>query len=123
MSSNTFKSLEFTYQGTYPTYPVLSAVMAQDCGYVTFFHHASTPEIFDENGKLVIVPSGVDASIMIGNPEEIDGQPYYADEDLVKIATFSTSELNSWSKNTATPVVTSKYTVSGSVGIYDGICR
>lgn len=117
MSSNTFKSLEFTYQGTYPTYPVLSAVMAQDCGYVTFFHHASTPEIFDENGKLVIVPSGVDASIMIGNPEEIDGQPYYADEDLVKIATFSTSELNSWSKNTATPVVTSKYTVSGSVGI------
>ncbi|WP_432616888.1 distal tail protein Dit [Butyricicoccus sp.] len=117
ISSNTFKSLEFTYQGTYPVYPILSAVMAQDCGYVTFFHHASTPEIFDENGKLVIVTPGADASIMIGNPEEIDGQLYDVYEDLIKITAFSVNELNNWSKNTDVPMVTSKYSVGGNVGV------
>ena len=117
ISSNTFKSLEFAYQGSYPVYPVLSAVMAQDCGYVTFFHHLSAPKIFDENGKLVTVVPSADASIMIGDPEEIDGQPHYVDEDLVKIEAFSANELNGWSKNNTVPAVASKYTVGGSVGI------
>lgn len=117
ISSNTFKSLEFVYQGTYPVYPVLSAVMAQDCGYITFFHHPNKTNIFDEDGKLVIVPSGADAAITIGNPEEVDGQARYIDENLVNIASFSVNELNNWSKNIAAPVVSTKYSVSGSVGI------
>lgn len=122
ISANSLGMFEFKYRGSYPAYPTLEAEMISDNGFVSYDHNSSVRAQnygSSENSDVDEYSTGLPVShggILVGNPGEEDGIMHQYSETLINDV-FSGSIPNEWKSNVAEPLLSSTYSVTGSVGI------